>query len=64
MANNYIIKTSDNESFCGWNSLGQIVMNGADRDFLTYAMSRTLAERTIPKIEAFTGKKCVVVKVS
>lgn len=64
MANNYIIKTEDNQTFCGWNSLGKIVMNGPDRDNLTYGMSRTLAMRTIPKIEEFTGSKCHVEKIS
>jgi len=63
MANNYMIKTDTGLIFSGWNSLGQIVMNGPDKGNLIYGMSRTLAMRTIPKIEEFTKSKCHVEKI-
>lgn len=62
MSANYIIKTNDNNYFCGWNQLGQICMHCETKANLAYRMSRPLAERTISKIEAFTGSKCEIVR--
>ena len=61
MNDNYVIKTVDNEYFGGWNRLGQITIKEPEDRGLAYRMSRTVANRKLYKIEAFTNKKCEVV---
>ena len=60
MAQNYIIKINNTKTFGGWNILGEIIINNEDKSNLAYRMSRTLAIRTIPKIEEFLNKKGIV----
>lgn len=64
MSANYIIKTNDNNYFCGWNQLGQICMTDESKANLAYRMNRPIAERTIPKIETFTNRKCEIVRTA
>ncbi len=63
MNDNYVIKTTDDQYFGGWDRLGQItIKEEKDRD-LAYRMSRTVATRNLYKIEDYTHKKCEIVVV-
>ena len=63
MNDNYVIKTTDDQYFGGWDRLGQITIKvEKDRD-LAYRMSRTVANRNLYKIEDYTHKKCEIVVV-
>ena len=55
----YFIKAKDqNLYFCGWNKLGEIVVN--DDPALIYRMKRTVAMRNLYKIEDYLNKPCTV----
>ena len=61
--NNYCIKDINAPLyFRGWGRFGEIVMD--EQKQYAHRMSRTLAERTIPKIEKEKGIICKVEKVS
>lgn len=56
---NYFIKAKDsNLYFCGWNKLGEIVVN--DDPALIYRMKRTVAMRNLYKIEDYLNSPCTV----
>ena len=62
---NYIILLHDGRVFGGWNPVdGQIVILPPDRIQLAYRMQRTVAGRTLEKIEKFTGAECHIEKLS
>ncbi|MBQ0041737.1 MAG: hypothetical protein KBS85_00260 [Lachnospiraceae bacterium] len=62
---NYIITLSDGRVFGGWNPLsGEIVLLNADRKNLAYRMQRTLAMRTVSKIEDFAHTECSIEKIA
>lgn len=63
MGREYIIKTVDGDIFCGWDKFGKISMRSKEINYLSYRMNVDLAYKTLPKIEAFTGKKCEVIEL-
>lgn len=64
MAANYIIRTEDNQTFCGWNQLGNMVIkNDPNYEKLGYRMTRTIAEKTKSKLEEYLNQPCLVVSV-
>ena len=63
MNDNYIIRTVDDQYFCGWDRLGQITIKEPKDSDLAYRMSRTVAMRNLYKIEDYTHKKCEIVAI-
>lgn len=62
---NYIITLNDGRVFGGWNPIdGNIIILPAERKNLAYRMQRTLAMRTIGKIQDFTNTNCEIEKIS
>lgn len=58
---NYIITLSDGRIFGGWNPIdGTMVILPADRRNLAYRMQRTLAVRTLEKVENFAHVDCSI----
>jgi len=57
MSSNYIITVNNDQTFGGWGRFGEILINDKDRSNLAYRMTKTLATRTVPKIEAFLKEK-------
>ena len=56
---NYFIKVKDKDLyFCGWNKLGDIVVN--EDPSLIYRMKRTVAMRNLYKIEDYVKSACIV----
>ena len=47
--NKYIIKTTENDYFAGWDALGH--MQFTTEKALAYRMLRTVAQNTFPKIK-------------
>ena len=62
---NYIITLSDGRIFGGWNPVsGDMIILEPDRKNLAYRMQRTLAMRTIPKVEEYVHTQCSVEKLA
>ena len=62
---NYIITLEDGRIFGGWNPVsGEMVILSSDRRNLAYRMQRTLAMRTLEKVEDFAHEKCNIEQVA
>lgn len=62
---NYIITLVDGRVFGGWNPLnGEMVILEPDRKNLAYRMQRTLAMRTIEKVEDYAHTDCKIEQVA
>lgn len=61
---NYIIRLDDGRVFGGWDFEGKILILPENRKELAYRMQRTLAMRTIEKIENFTDHECEILKIA
>lgn len=62
---NYIITLADGRIFGGWDPIdGQMVILSPDRKELAYRMQRTLAMRTIEKVEDFAHAECYIEKLA
>ncbi len=62
---NYIIILADGRIFGGWNPIdGSMVILPADRKSLAYRMQRTLAMRTVDKVNEFTNVDCSIEQVA
>lgn len=62
---NYIIILADGRIFGGWNPIdGSMVILPAERKSLAYRMQRTLAMRTIDKVNEFTHVDCAIEQVA
>ena len=62
---NYIILLQDGRVFGGWNPVdGRIVILPPERVNLAYRMQKTVAERTLEKIERFTETDCRIEKLA
>jgi len=62
---NYIITLVDGRVFGGWNPIdGQIVILSPENRALAYRMQRTLAMRTLEKVEGFAHTDCVIEKIA
>lgn len=57
---NAIIEVEDGRVFCGWDMYGDIILKSKDNKKYAYRMSRTLAMRTVPKVEAVAKLGCYV----
>lgn len=58
---NYIITLDDGRYFGGWNPIdGQMIFLSADRKNLAYRMQRTLAMRTLAKVQGCSHTGCKV----
>lgn len=57
-AQNAIIEVDDGRVFCGWDMYGDIVLKSPENKKYAYRMSRTLAMRTVSKVEAVTKSAC------
>jgi len=56
---NYIITLKDGRVFGGWNPVsGEMIILNPDRRNLAYRMQRTLAMRTLEKVEDFAHADC------
>jgi len=61
----YIIMLQDGRVFGGWNPVdGSMVILPSERKNLAYRMQRTLAMRTLEKVERFTNTTCEVEKLA
>lgn len=61
----YIIMLQDGRVFGGWNPVdGSMVILPSERKNLAYRMQRTLAMRTLEKVERFTNTACDVEKIA
>ena len=62
---NYIITLSDGRIFGGWNPIdGQMIILSSDRKELAYRMQRTLAMRTLEKVEGYAHEKCNIEQIA
>lgn len=62
---NYIITLMDGRVFGGWDPIdGSIVILPPERRNLAYRMQRTLAMRTIDKIQDYTNTSCSIEKIA
>lgn len=62
---NYIITLTDGRVFGGWDPInGQMVILSPDRKGLAYRMQRTLAMRTLEKVEDFVHEDCRIEKIA
>lgn len=62
---NYIITLIDGRIFGGWNPInGEMVILAPDRKDLAYRMQRTLAMRTLEKVESFAHEKCNIEQIA
>ncbi len=62
---NYIITLDDGRIFGGWDPIdGNMVILPAERKNLAYRMQRTVAMRTIEKVERFTNATCSIEKIA
>lgn len=62
---NYIITLADGRVFGGWNPIdGQMVILPSERKNLAYRMQRTLAMRTLEKVEDFVHEDCSIEQVA
>jgi len=62
---NYIITLDDGRIFGGWNPInGQMIFLSPDRKNLAYRMQRTLAMRTLAKVEGCSHRSCKVEMVA
>jgi|GEM_PF-2689991 len=62
---NYIITLADGRVFGGWDPIdGQMVILSPDRKELAYRMQRTLAMRTLEKVENFAHENCYIEKLA
>ncbi len=62
---NYIITLTDGRVFGGWDPIdGSIIILPAERRSLAYRMQRTLAMRTIDKIQEYTHTSCSIEKIA
>lgn len=58
---NYIITLNDGRVFGGWNPVnGDMIILSSDRKNLAYRMQRTLAMRTLEKVEDFVQTDCKI----
>lgn len=62
---NYIITLVDGRIFGGWNPLnGEMIILSPDRRNLAYRMQRTLAMRTLEKVEDFAHTDCTIEQIA
>ena len=62
---NYIITLDDGRIFGGWNPIdGQMILLSPERKNLAYRMQRTLAMRTLSKVQGFSNTGCKVEMVT
>ncbi|MBR6329793.1 MAG: hypothetical protein IKR68_09135 [Lachnospiraceae bacterium] len=62
---NYIITLDDGRIFGGWDPIdGNMVILPAERRNLAYRMQRTVAMRTIEKVETFTNATCQIERIA
>lgn len=62
---NYIITLVDGRVFGGWDPVnGNMIILSADRKNLAYRMQRTLAVRTLSKVEGFAHTDCVIEQIA
>ncbi len=62
---NYIITLSDGRVFGGWDPIdGTMVILPPERRNLAYRMQRTLAMRTVSKIEDYTHEICTIERIA
>ena len=58
---NYIITLNDGRVFGGWNPInGDMIILPSERRNLAYRMQRTLAMRTLEKVEGFAHTDCKI----
>ena len=62
---NYIITLDDGRIFGGWNPIdGRMVILSSDKRNLAYRMQRTLAMRTLEKVEDFAHIDCKIEQIA
>ena len=62
---NYIIILSDGRVFGGWNPIdGEMVILPSERKNLAYRMQRTLAMRTLEKVENYVHEDCTIEQIA
>lgn len=62
---NYIITLADGRVFGGWNPInGEMIILSPERRDLAYRMQRTLAMRTLSKVEGFAHADCSIEQIA
>ena len=62
---NYIITLNDGRVFGGWNPIdGKMIILNPDRKNLAYRMQRTLAMRTLEKVEGYVHTDCSIEQIA
>lgn len=62
---NYIITLTDGRIFGGWDPIdGKMLILSEDRKNLAYRMQRTVAMRTLEKVEDFAHTECRIEKIA
>lgn len=62
---NYIITLTDGRVFGGWNPIdGTMLILPSERKDLAYRMQRTLAMRTLQKVEDFAHVDCSIEQIA